>query len=181
LRKLGERYIAEMTRLAPGATLIIDKTASNFLFAGLIHLALPQARIIHVVRDPLDTCVSCFSKLFAIGQNYTYDLAELGRYYRRYQALMEHWRQVLPEERILEVSYEAIVADFEAEARRMVAHCGLEWDARCLMFHESTRSVRSASAAQVRQPISTNSVARWKTYESFLKPLMTELSCGTVP
>ena len=97
----------------------------NFIFAGLIHLALPNAIIIHTVRDPVDTCLSCFSKLFTEEQNHTYDLAELGRYYRHYQALMAHWHRILPPGRILDVRYEDLVADLEGQARRIIAHCGL--------------------------------------------------------
>jgi len=148
---LGARYVAEISALAPTATYIISKTPSNFALVGLIHLALPNARIIHAVRNPADTCVSCFSKLFAAGQYYTYDLTELGRYYRHYQALMEHWRHVLPPGRILDVHYEDVVADLESQSRRIIAHCGLEWNAQCLTFHETERPVRTASAAQVRQ------------------------------
>jgi hypothetical protein len=136
---------------------------------------LPQSRIIHVRRDPLDTCLSCFSKLFAGEQPYAYDLAELGRYYRAYEALMEHWRRVLPEGVMLEVQYEELVADFEPQARRLLAYCGLEWDDRCLAFHETQRSVRTASATQVRQPIYGTSVGRWRPYREMLQPLLQEL------
>src|SRR6516165_5538810 len=97
----------------------------NFLFAGLIHLALPNARIIHTCRDPIDTCISCFSKLFSKGNLYSYDLAELGAYYRAYEGLMEHWRKVLPPGVMLDIQYENIVADLDGEARRIIAHCGL--------------------------------------------------------
>lgn len=175
LRRLGAHYVSEITRLAPTATHVINKMPSNFFFVGLIHLALPNARIIHAVRNPLDTCISCFSKLFTAGQYHTYDLPELGRYYRRYQELMEHWRRVLPPGRILEVRYEDIVADLEGQARRMVAYCGLEWNTRCLTFHETDRPVHTASATQVRQPIYDSSIGRWRPYESFLSPLLTEL------
>ena len=176
LRRLGQRYVSEITRLAPAATRIVDKMPSNFLFAGLIHLVLPNARIIHVVRDPVDTCVSCFSKLFAAGQHHTYDLAELGRYYRHYQALMQHWHRVLPPERILDVRYEDVVVDLQGEARRLIAHCGLEWDTRCLAFHETQRPVHTASASQVRQPLYRTAIGRAQCYESFLKPLRAALS-----
>jgi hypothetical protein len=115
LRRLGARYVSEIAQLAPGA-MHTNKMPSNFFFAGLIHAALPNARIIHAVRDPLDTCVSCFSKLFAFSQHQTYDLGELGRYYRRYQALMEHWHRLLPPGRILDVRYEDVVADLEGQA-----------------------------------------------------------------
>src|SRR5262249_30039561 len=137
--------------------------------------ALPNAAIIHTVRNPVDTCISCFSKLFTDGLEQTYDLAELGRYYRRYQALMAHWDQVLPSGRILDVRYEDVVADLEAQARRIVAHCGLGWDARCLAFHETERPVSTASAAQVRRPIYTSAVGRGRAYEPFLDPLLDAL------
>jgi tetratricopeptide (TPR) repeat protein len=172
---LGARYLAETERLAAGATHVTDKMPGNFLFAGLIHLALPNARIIHTVRDPLDTCLSCFSKLFAGEQNYTYDLGELGRYYRYYQSLMAHWDRVLPPGRIHEVRYEDVVADLEAQARRILLHCGLDWDPHCLSFHETTRAVHTASAVQVRQPIYGNSIGRWRVHAPFLTPLIAEL------
>ena len=166
---------AEIERSAPAAAHITDKVPGNFIFAGLIHLALPDAPIIHAVRDPIDTCLSCFSKLFVAKQNHTYDLAELGRYYRHYQALMAHWRGVLPVGRILDVRYEDVVSDLEGQARRIVAHCGLDWDPRCLAFHETERPVRTASATQVRQPIYSDSVGCWRVHKSFLAPLLSEL------
>jgi len=175
-RDLGARYLAEIERLAPDSVRITDKALGNFLFAGLIHLALPKAQIIHTVRDPLDTCLSCFSKLFNEGQNHTYDLAELGRYYRHYQALMAHWHHVLPPGRILDVRYEDVVADLEGQARRIIAHSGLNWDPRCLAFHQTERPVLTASAAQVRQPIYNSAVGRWRVHEEALGPLFAELS-----
>ncbi len=174
-RDLGTRYLAETERLAPAATHITDKMPGNFIFAGLIHLALPNAPIIHTIRDPVDTCLSCFSKLFTGEQNHAYDLGELGRYYRRYQDLMEHWHRVLPAGRILDVRYEDVVADLEGQARRIVAHCGLDWDPRCLAFHETERPVRTASATQVRQPIYNSSIGRWRVHKPSLGPLLAEL------
>jgi tetratricopeptide (TPR) repeat protein len=176
LRQIGARYVAEIAALAPHAARIVNKMPSNFLFAGLIHLSLPNARIIHAMRDPADTCMSCFSKLFASGQYYTYDLAELGRYYRHYDALMQHWRRLLPPGRILDVHYEDLVADLEGQARRIIAYCGLDWDRRCLDFHQTERAIRTASAIQVRQPIYRNAVGRAQSYEPFLGPLLAELS-----
>jgi tetratricopeptide (TPR) repeat protein len=173
---LGARYLAGAEQLAAAACHITDKMPSNFLFAGLIHLALPNAIIIHTVRDPVDTCISCFSKLFTESNFQTYDLAELGRYYRHYKALMSHWHRVLPPGRILEVSYEETVADVEGSARRILAHCGLPWDPRCLDFHRTKRVVRTASATQVRQPIYSSSIGRWRAYEPWLAPLLAELS-----
>ncbi len=173
---LGKRYLTESLRLArPGAQHVTDKMPSNFLFAGLIHLSLPNAPIIHTVRDPVDTCLSCFSKLFTDELNYTYDLAELGRYYRQYQLLMAHWKRVLPAGRIFDVRYEELVEDVEGHGRRIVAHCGLEWDRRCLSFHENDRPVRTASATQVREPVYKSSVGRWRPYRPFLGPLLQEL------
>jgi tetratricopeptide (TPR) repeat protein len=173
--EIGGRYLAAIERLAPAASHITDKMPTNFVFAGMIHLALPNATIIHTMRDPVDTCISCFSKLFTEGNFHTYDLAELGRYYRHYRALMAHWHQVLPPGRILDVAYEDIVADLEGMARRIVAHCCLPWDARCLEFHSTDRIVRTASAAQVRRPIYASSVGRRRAYQSMLEPLLAEL------
>jgi hypothetical protein len=173
---LGARYVAEIERLAPAAMRITDKMPGNFIYAGLIHLALPNATIIHVVRHPVDTCISCFSKLFADEQLHTYDLAELGRFYRHYQALMAHWHRVLPAGRVLDVRYEDVVDDLEGAARRIVANCGLPWDSRCLDFYRTERSVRTM---QVRQPIYKSAIGRWRAYESFLGPLLAELSGAT--
>ena len=123
-------------------------------------------------RDPVDTCLSCFSKLFVENLPYAYDLGELGRYHRACEDLMAHWRAILPEGVILEVRYEEVVADLEGQARRILDHCRLEWDVRCLDFHRTARPVRTASVAQVRQPIYTSSVGRRRPYEAFLAPLI---------
>jgi hypothetical protein len=179
LKSIGRRYVTLVRGQAgtrgESRERITDKMPSNYYFAGLIRLALPNARIIHTVRDPVDTCVSCFSKLFSAEQNHTYDLAELGRYYRQYAKLMAHWRGVLPEGGMLDVRYEDVVADLEGQARRIIAYCGLPWDDRCLSFHATDRPVRTASATQVRQPIYTSAVGRWKAYEAYLGPLLNEL------
>jgi tetratricopeptide (TPR) repeat protein len=174
-RELGARYLAGIEQFAPAASHVTDKMPTNFLFSGLIHLALPDATIIHTVRDPVDTCISCFSRLFTEVNFQTYDLAELGRYYRHYKALMAHWHRVLPAGRILDVSYEDTVGDLEGAARRILAHCGLPWDPRCLDFHRTERVVRTASATQVRQPIYRSSIGRWRAYEPWLGPLLAEL------
>jgi hypothetical protein len=148
----------------------------NFFWTGLIHLAFPNAAIIHTVRDPLDTCVSCFSKLFTEDHPYAYDLGELGRFYRRYEALMAHWHAVLPQGRILDVRYEEVVTDIETQARRIIAHCGLDWDKRCLDFHSHDRPVRTASLAQVRQPLYATAVGRARAYDEYLGPLKDALA-----
>ena len=165
LRQLGTSYLDAVEPAAPGAERITDKLPGNFSFVGLIHLALPSARIIHLRRDPVDTCLSCFSQLFVGDLPYCYDLGELGRYYRAYQTLMEHWRQVLPEGVMLEIRYEEVVADVERQARRIIAYCGLEWDDACIAFYKTQRLIRTSSATQVRQPIYRTSVGRWKPYQ----------------
>ncbi|HTZ02684.1 MAG TPA: tetratricopeptide repeat protein [Xanthobacteraceae bacterium] len=172
LRQIGTRYVAEVRKLAPSGERVTDKMPSNYYFAGLIHLALPNAKIIRSIRNPVDTCISCFSKLFTAEQNHTYDLAEIGRYYRRYEQLMAHWQRVLPAQSILDIRYEDVVADLEGQARRIIAHCGLPWDDRCLSFHETERPVRTASATQVRQPIYKTAVGRWRVYQEQLGPLL---------
>ncbi|HTV37223.1 MAG TPA: sulfotransferase [Xanthobacteraceae bacterium] len=174
-RALGAGYVAQISERASAAARITDKMPENFLFAGLIHLALPDATIIHAVRNPIDTCVSCFATDFTKGHPHTYDLAELGRYYRHYRTLMAHWDAVLPPGRILEVRYEELIADVEGTARRIVSHCGLPWDESCLDFHRTERLVHTASAAQVRKPIYGSSVGRRHKYAAFLEPLLREL------
>jgi tetratricopeptide (TPR) repeat protein len=175
LRTMGAQYVQRLRRYSGEAARITNKMPSSFFYVGLIHLALPNARIIHTVRNPVDTSLSCFSKLFSGEQSFTYDLGELGRYYRKYHELMEHWRRVLPRGVMLDVRYEEVVADFETQARRIVAHCGLEWDAACLAFHENKRPVKTASALQVRRPIYATSVGRWLPYKDQLEPLLREL------
>ena len=175
LAQLGAKYLAGIVALAPTAAHITDKMPSNFRLAGLIHLVFPNAKIIHARRNPVDTCLSCFSKLFRRNQPFSYELRELGRYYRAYERLMDHWRRVLPEGTMLEVQYETLVADFEAQSRRIIAHCGLDWDPSCLAFHRTERPVRTASSMQVRQPLYQSAVGRWKAYEPWLGPLLEEL------
>jgi len=174
-RRIGANYVERITRLAPAAARIANKTPGNFVLAGFIHLGLPYARFIHISRDPVDTCLSCFSSLFVGNLPYAYELGELGRYYRAYEALMAHWREALPPGVMLDVRYEEPVADLEGQARRIIGHCGLEWDGRCLDFHQSQRQVRTASALQVREPVYNSAIGRWRRYERFLGPLLAEL------
>lgn len=179
LADFGKRYVERVSRLAPSpAARIVDKLPGNFRHAGLIHLVLPKARIIHTRRDPVDTCLSCYTHLFTGHLPYAYDLGDLGRFYRGYAALMQHWRQVLPEGVMLEIDYEELVADLEGQARRMLAHCGLAWDPACLEFHKTERPVRTASALQVRQPIYRSAVGRWRAYGALLVPLLAALGMG---
>ncbi len=171
----GKDYIGAMQVRAPHASRITDKMPTHFFAIGLIHLMLPNAKIIHVRRSPLDNCLSCFTQLFNSAHEYSYDLAELGRYYVGYAGLMEHWRRVLPEGAFLEVDYEDVVSDPEGQARRMVEYCGLEWNAACLDFHRNERPIQTASVMQVRQPMYRSSVGRWRHYEPYLAPLIDAL------
>jgi tetratricopeptide (TPR) repeat protein len=168
----GQDYLQLLRTKAPRSLRITDKMPANYLALGLIPLMLPNAKIIHVQRNPVDTCVSCFTRLFNRHQDATYDLGELGQHYASYARLMAHWRSVLPQGSFMEVQYEDIVADMEGQARRLIDFCGLEWDDACLNFHKNTRSIRTASVTQVRQPIYTSSVERWRNYEKYLGPLL---------
>lgn len=175
LAKWAEDYVAGLHKLSPSARRITDKMPDNFFVIGLIHLMLPNAKIIHVNRNPVDTCLSCYTKLFTKGHEQTYDLTELGRYYSDYARLMEHWRSVLPAGAFLDVQYEDIVADQETQSRRIINFCGLDWDDACIEFYKNRRSVHTASVVQVRQPIYKSAVERWRHYEEFLGPLLDAL------
>ena len=175
LKALAESYLRGVNGRIPETPRFTDKMPGNFAYVGLIKLMFPNAKIIHCRRDPLDTCVSCFTHLFSGHQDFSYDLEELGRYYRGYQGLMDHWHQVMPEGSILELTYEEVVGNLEEQVRGMLAFCGLEWDERCLSFHETERAVRTASMTQVRQPLYQTSVQRWKRYEKHLGPLKAAL------
>jgi tetratricopeptide (TPR) repeat protein len=171
LRSLGERYLREThPHRRQGAPRFIDKMPNNWLHVGLIHLMLPNARIIDVRRDPMGCCWSCFRQHFARGQHYTYSLEELGRYYRDYVELMTHINTVLPG-RVHRVLYERLVEDTDAEVRRLLEYCGLPFDAACLRFHESPRAVATASSEQVRRPIYREALGQWQNYEPWLDPL----------
>ena len=170
---LAQRYLDVLRRKSADALRVTDKAPSNFRLAGLIHLMLPNAAIIHAVRDPVDTCLSCLTTRFSKdSQPFTNDIAELGRYWRNYRTTMAHWRDVLPEGRILDVRYEDMVDDLEGQARRMLAHVGLDWDPACLSFYKNRRPVLTASATQVRQPLYARSVGRSQAYRELLKPLL---------
>ncbi|HTW71181.1 MAG TPA: sulfotransferase [Acetobacteraceae bacterium] len=173
LRQASERYVAALRATAgPAAIRITDKMPTNYLFLGLIRLALPNAAIVHTRRDPVDCCLSNFTTLFAPGRlAYTYDLGELGRYYRGYDALMRHWRGVLPGA-ILDVHYEDLVTGFESAARRIVAHCGLDWHDACLRFYAARRQVQTASVSEVRQPVHAGAIGRWQAQKHLYEPLL---------
>ena len=171
LKRLGDDYLKRVWKLSPESAFITDKMPANFFYLGLIHLALPHAKIIHAMRDPMDSCFSCYSRLFNDTMEFAYDQGTLGRYYARYMTLMRHWHKVLPTSTILDLPYEDVVADTEAQARRVLAFVGLPWDASCLQFHQNTRLVKTASVAQVRKPIYKSSVARWKHFAPHLRTL----------
>ncbi len=175
LAALGDDLARRFASLSPGAAHVVDKMPANYRHLGVIHLILPQAAIIHVRRDPMDTCFSCFENDFGHRQPFSYDLGELGRCHGAYRAIMAHWRRVLPAGRILEIDYEAIVSDPAGQVGRLLDHCGLDWDARCLNFHETRRAVFTQSQAQVRRPLYTSSVGRWRRFERQLAPLLASL------
>lgn len=177
-QKIGHDYIHALRMKAPHASRITDKLPLNFQLAGLIHIAMPNARIIHVSRDPLDICFSCHFTLFANGLGFRDDLEDLGRYYNGYSSLMRHWRSVLPEGVMLEVRYEDLVSNLESEAKRMIDYCGLTWDAHCLEFHKTVRPVETASTLQVRRPLYDSSIGRARHYEPWLAPLRQALAAA---
>jgi len=180
---LGDTYqhrIAQLGGIERGYLRVIDKSLPNFAHLGLIHLALPNARFIHVRRDAVDTCLSCFSKWLP-AMPFTFERGELGRYYAEYDRQMAHWRSVLPPGVLLDVQYEELVEDLPREARRMLEHCGLEWNPACLAFHRNERAVATASGRQVREPIGTNARRRWRPPPAQLAPLLEGLGALAGP
>jgi hypothetical protein len=170
LRALGEEYL-QRTRIQRGsAPFFIDKMPNNFRYIALIHLILPNAKIIDARRHPMAACFSSFTQLFAQGQSFTYGLSNIGRYYRDYLRLMDHWDNVLPA-RVLRVQYEDMTQDTEHQVRRILDYCGLPFEPACLQFHQTERAVRTASSEQVRQPIYSTAVDHWRHYEPMLGEL----------
>lgn len=170
---IGRAYLQQVERPAHKRR-FTDKLPANFMLVGLIALALPNARIVHVHRDPTDTCFGCYRHSFAGGQHFSYDFADLARYFRAYRALMDHWRAALPG-RVLDLEYETLLDDQERETRRLLEFCGLEWNDACLEFHRTERVVLTGSAAQVRRPLNRDSVGFWRNYERQLRPLLEAL------
>ncbi len=169
--RIGREYLETTAKYRAGAPVFIDKNPNNFVFAGLIKLALPGARIINARRHPLDSCLGSFKQLFASGQPFSYDLTELGEYYLQYQRLMDHWHSNAPGF-VLDVHYENVVNDLETEVRRMLDYCELPFEESCLRFHETRRPVKTASSEQVRQPIYASSLDLWRRYEPQLETLV---------
>ncbi len=177
---MARAYLDELRTLAPGARFVTDKMPHNFQFLGLLHRLFPDAPIIHCLRDPADVCLSCYFQDFASYHNYAYDLTHLGQHYRQYQRMMTHFRDTLGVP-MFETRYESLVDDPEAGSRALLEHCSLPWDERCLRFYESGRKAKTASYAQVRQPIYRHSVQRWRNYEKYLQPLFDALAITPVP
>jgi tetratricopeptide (TPR) repeat protein len=174
LASLGIRYLDETRQIRDGRSRFIDKMPNNFSHVGLIHAILPNATLIDVRRHPMDACFSTFKQHFAEGQSFSYDLDDLGRYYRCYLSLMDHWDAVLPG-KVLHLQYEELVRDPETLIRRLLEHCGLPFEAACMSFHESKRPVRTASSEQVRQPLYASGIGHWKHFANELEPLTRSL------
>lgn len=171
--KLAEEYLRILEASSANASRVVDKAPVNSDFLGPIYSVFPNARVIYMQRDPIDTCLSCYFQQFLLGLNFTFDLSDLAHYYHEHQRIMKHWRKVLPPGFILDVPYEELVSNQETWSRKMLAFIGLEWDPRVLEFYTTKRQVITASAWQVRQKIYKNSVARWRNYEQFIGPLKT--------
>jgi len=179
-RSLADEHVQRLRRYAgqeAAPIRVVDKYPGNFIHLGLITTLFPSARIIHCRREPIDTCFSCYFQHFLEPHLFALDLRHVAQYYREYERLMAHWRAVLPVP-IFELTYEELTADQEAVSRRLLAFCGLDWDDRCLRFHETHRAVLSASTLQVRRPMYRSSVGRWRFYEAHLKPLLENLEMG---
>lgn len=179
LARMGGDYAAFAARLAGGKSRVVDRSPANFAYAGLIRLILPESRIIHCRRDPVDTCLSCYRALFSADQPFTYDLAELGRFYRAYQALMEHWRRVLPADRFIEVDYETILDDADREARRLVAFLGLPWADGGSRLEESLGSMRGDEVDRARHPAHASLEGQSSARAARLAPLLEALGAVT--
>lgn len=175
LRELGEKYLAETAIHRQDAPYFIDKMPNNFRHVGLIKLILPNAKIIDARRHPMACCFSGYKQLFAEGQEFSYDLDDLSSYYRDYVALMDHWQTVLPSD-VLQVNYEQVVGDLEGQVRRILDYCGLPFEPQTLQFHDTERSVRTASSEQVRQPLYRGGLDQWRHFSEQLQPLEEQLS-----
>jgi tetratricopeptide (TPR) repeat protein len=169
--RVGQQYLQRTRKFRTDRPRFVDKNPNNFIYAGLLHLALPNARIINARRHPVDSCFGSYKQLFASGQPFSYDLTDIGEYYLQYQRVMDHWHEVLPG-KVLDVDYETVVSDLEGQVRRILDYCGLPFEEACLNFHETDRLVKTASSEQVRQPIYASSVDLWRNYESHLGELI---------
>jgi len=168
---IGEEYLERTRIFRSDLPFFVDKNPNNFIYAGILKLAIPNAKIINAKRHPLDSCLGSYKQLFASGQPFSYDLTELGEYYVQYSRLIDHWHTVLPDF-VLDVQYEEVVADLEPQVRRILDFCNLPFEEECLRFYETERAVKTASSEQVRQPIYSSSVNLWRNYEPFLETLV---------
>jgi hypothetical protein len=168
--RLGAKYLADTRVYRTDRPYFIDKMPNNFRHIGLIHLILPNAKIIDARREPMACCFSNLKQLFANGQEFTYSFDDIARYYRTYLQLIEHWDRVLPG-KILRVEHESVVDDLEGSVRRILDFCGLQFEPACIDFHKTARSIRTASSEQVRQPIYREGLDQWKNYQPWLAPL----------
>ncbi len=167
-RAYGRQYIEETRNYRITAKpFFTDKLPNNFSHVGLLHLILPNAKIINARRHPFDSCLGGYKQLFGKGQDFTYDMLELAEYYRQYHEIMQHWHRVLPG-KVLDVHYEETVTDLDSQVRRILDHCGLPFEEACVRFHETQRAVRTASSEQVRQPLYTSALGTWRRYEKHL-------------
>jgi tetratricopeptide (TPR) repeat protein len=173
--ELGRRYLAAVRDLAGGQRYTIDKLPFNFRYCGLIHKALPKAAIVHLTRDPMDTCYAVFKTLFINAYHFSYQLDELAEYFVAYRRMMDHWHAVMPGV-MLEVRYEELVSDPQTQCRRLLAHCGLPWEDHVLDFHRSTKASTTASTVQVRRPIYQSSVQKWRNFTHELQPVLRRLA-----
>ncbi|HZX29684.1 MAG TPA: sulfotransferase, partial [Telluria sp.] len=169
-RRLQETYLRGLGGYGVAKPYLINKTPENYLYLGLIARSMPQARVLHLHRHPLDSCFAMYKTLFRMGYPYSYSLEDLGQYYLAYHRLMAHWRATVPAS-FIDVGYESLVADQEGATRRMLSYCGLDWEDGCLDFHRNAAPSATASAAQVRRPLYRSAVARWRRYERQLQPL----------
>lgn len=175
LKEIGHEYLERVRKLNPTAKFIVDKMPGNYQYAGLIAKMFPKVFIVNTNRNPMDCCISNFTQIYRQIIPYTNDLGEFGRFFNIYSGLMKHWRNVLPEQILYDISYENIVADLETEARKLIDFIGIEWEAACLSFYENKKSVRTASATQVKKPIYNSSIEKWRVYEKHLGPLIEAL------
>ncbi len=175
--KLGAKYLSSIQARNGNAAYLIDKTPANFLYIGLIAKALPNAKILHMRRNPMDSCYAMYKTLFRMGYPFSYSLDNLARYYEAYDALMRHWQAMLPG-RVYDIDYENLVQNPEQVSRNIVTHCGFDWQAECLDFHLNKSPTATASAAQVRRPINRDSVEKWRAYTNELQPLKQALEAA---
>lgn len=178
-RTLGGAYLESSARMRGKLPRFVDKLPVNYLNIGLILAALPNAKIVHLVRNPMDACFASFKQLFADAYLHSYEQCEMARHHARYRQLMDHWREQFPG-RIVDISYEDTARDLEPNARQLIERLGLPWEDACLHFHESTQGVATASAVQVREPAHTRSIGRWRRYETQLTPMRTTLEAAGI-